>query len=232
MPWRRCSRCWLGAKNRTPWRSRHCEGSSTSEPDFLGYRYIPLAAYATGGAHAAVAAVPHENRVLLAVGTSVELVDPDTGESSGTFSRPFAYQELPSVLRVSADGTRAVQLLVTAGPRCPPACRYLVVYDLASRLHVGDPIAVPFRATDVAISHDGSVVAASGGEDEAWDVATWDATSGRRLARAHRGASAVAFGVGDHAYLGTRKALCTRSMHAPSGYGGRSPRREASRAGG
>ena len=197
-------------------------GVLTSEPDFLGYRYIPL------GANAAVAAVPHEDRMLLAVGTSVVLVDPDTGESSGTFSRPFAYQELPSVLRVSADGTRAVQLLVTAGPRCLLACRYLVVFDLASHLHVGDPIPVPFPAIDVAISHDGSVVAASGGEDELWDVATWDATSGRRLARAHRGASAVTFGVGYHAYLGTsegpvhevdaRTLRVRRTLTAPRGF--------------
>ena len=27
--WRRCSRCWLGAKSRTPWRGRHCEGFSS-----------------------------------------------------------------------------------------------------------------------------------------------------------------------------------------------------------
>jgi hypothetical protein len=169
----------------------------TSEPDFLGYRYIPL------GANAAAAAVPHDDRILMAVGTSVVLVDPATGESSGTFSRPFAYQEVPSVLRVSADGTRAVQLLLKAGPRCPPACRYLVVYDLGSHYHVGSPIDVPFLASDVAISHDGSVVTASGGGSGPWDVATWDAASGRRLARADREASAVTFGVGGHAYLGT-----------------------------
>ena len=51
-------------------------GVLTAEPDFLGYRYIPP------GANAAAAALPHDDRMLLAVGTSVVLVDPATGESS------------------------------------------------------------------------------------------------------------------------------------------------------
>ena len=166
-------------------------GVLTSEPDFLGYRYIPL------GANAAVAAVPHEDRMLLAVGTSVALVDPDTGESSGTFSRPFAYQELPSVLRVSADGTRAVQLLVHGRP--PLSARL----PLPGRLRPGvaparrrpDPRPVPQRPMWPSVT-----------------TAAWwpravgrmrPGTSRRGTPRAgdgwpvlDRGASAVTFGVG------------------------------------
>ena len=161
------------------------------------------------------------------------LVDPDTGEASAAFGRAVAFSELlSSVLRVSADGTRAVQLLTTTGlPGCPPACRTLVVYDLATITHVFAPIDVPFRATDVAISHDGSLVTATGGRVGRWDIATWDATSGRELTRARRGASAVAFGVGDIAYLGTsggpvrevaaRTLNVRRDLPAPRGFTGR-----------
>ena len=210
------------------------QGVLSSEADFLGYRFIPLAippssSSATLGAPAA-AAVPHEDRMLMAVGSSVELRDPDTGATTAAFTRPLADQEGSSVLRVSADGTRAVQLLFTGGGRCPPACHTLVVYDLATHEHVGAPIDVPFRATDVAISHDGSLVAASGGEDERWDVATWGATSGRQVAHARRGASAVAFGAGDIAYLGTsegpvqevdaRTLDVRRVLTAPRGFTG------------
>ena len=195
-----------------------------AESGFLGYRYLRL------GNPRAAAAVPHDGRVLMALGDSVALVNPDTGEASTPFGRTVAYNWNPSVLRVSPDGTRAVQLVAIGGlPGCPPACRHtLLVYDLETRSNVVAPIHVPFRATDVAINQDGSLVTATGGHGGRWDVATWDTTSGRELARAARGAVAVAFGAGDVAYLGTsrgpvrevaaRTLNIRRVLTAPPGY--------------
>jgi DNA-binding SARP family transcriptional activator len=176
----------------------------SAERGFLGYRYVPRHALgASAGNRAAAAAVPHRARVLMAVGSSVALVDPSTGKASVAFKRPVAFNELPSVLRVSSDGTRAVQMFTDSVTRCPSACRVLVVYDLATRNHVAGPIIVPFRATDVAISGNGRLVTAVGGQGERWDVATWDASSGRTLARARLGAASVAFGAGNSLYVGT-----------------------------
>ena len=97
-----------------------------AESGFLGYRYLRL------GNPRAAAAVPHDGRVLMALGDSVALVDPDTGEASTPFGRTVAYNWNPSVLRVSPDGTRAVQLVAIGGSRALPPAAHL------ARLRPGD----------------------------------------------------------------------------------------------
>ncbi len=168
---------------------------------------------------AAAADVPHgDGSVLVAAGSSVALADPLTGKfSSAPFSRRGADSLQTSVLRVSADGSRAVQLLTTStDPRCVErsagvagGCTAFIVYDLAERATIMGPLATPFRGADVAISRDGSLVAVAGGRRG--EVATWDVRTGRLLAHSDglatlpdlRGTeiggatAAVAFGRGD-----------------------------------
>ncbi len=195
----------------------------TSDPGFLGYRAINLVAdYPLPLAAADVST--GDGTILVAAGSSVALADPLTGElASASFSRRTADSLRRSVLRVSADGSRAVQLLTTStDPRCEAGfsggarvCTVLVVYDLAARATVMGPVTTPFPGADVAISRDGSLVAVAGGGRG--EVATWDVLTGRLLAGlegvdtvpAPRGTdiggatAAVAFGRGDRLYVGT-----------------------------
>ena len=195
----------------------------TSDPGFLGYRAINLVAdYPLPLAAADVST--GNGPILVAAGSSVALADPLTGElASASFSRRTADSLRRSVLRVSADGSRAVQLLTTStDPRCEEGssggargCTALVVYDLATRATVMGPVTTPFPGADVAISRDGSLVARGG--RRRGEVATWDVLTGRRLAGLAgvdtvplpRGTdiggatAAVAFGRGDRLYVGT-----------------------------
>ena len=214
---RRCSPCWP-ARQPDALAQAALRDVLASEPDFLGYRFVPL------GANAAAVAVPHEDRILIAW-APCRAGGPGQGGSSGTFNRPFAYQEVPSALRVSADGTRAVRMLMAAPARSTLACRYLVVFDLASRLHISDPIPVPFPADQSGHQsrrqhHRCERSPGSGLQHR--NVEHHRAGDG---SPARRRASAWPWRR-RHAYLGASEALCTGSMRAPYSCGGRSPRRE------
>jgi hypothetical protein len=164
-------------------------GSLTAQPELIGYRYV------WPGFNPAVAAVPGRTDMLVASGNALQVLNPEAATLSPAFGRYGAATDLPSQLRVSADGTRAVQRLEEDFvPGCRGVCRSLKVYDLVAKSSIGRPIPVPFDAGDVAISDDGSVVAAVGIGGSTWDTGTWDATSGRPLARARLGGEAVTFG--------------------------------------
>ena len=69
-------------------------GSLTSASGFLGRGWLP-------GAFVAASALPHDTRILIASGTTVRLLDPESGQASVPFARPLNEIEVPSVLRVS-----------------------------------------------------------------------------------------------------------------------------------
>jgi DNA-binding SARP family transcriptional activator len=162
--------------------------SLVAQPELLGYRFLFL-----GDNHAA-AALPGQTDILVASGSSVERLHPESGSATPGFSRRAAAIDVASELRVSADGLRAAQLLTTGvSAQCPVGCRSIVLYDVVAQRQLGDLIPVPFLARDVALSEDGSVVAAVGIGASRWDTATWDAGTGRPLARARLGAQSTAF---------------------------------------
>ncbi|MBF4763182.1 winged helix-turn-helix domain-containing protein [Nocardioides islandensis] len=165
---------------------------------FLGYRANPF------GAFMAAAEVPGQDRFLVASGTSVGLMDPVTGRTTGPVRRYLPAVEVPSVLRVSADGRRAVQLVTPSiSTACPPSCPVIAVYDLQPLRAHRRAIETDFTASDVAVSPDGSLVTAVGGEGR-WDVRTWETASGRLVAQDRMGVTAVAYSGPDRLLLGAR----------------------------
>ena len=184
-----------------------------TEPGLLGYRTVQLAD--VEDTPVAAVALPDSDQVLVAVGSSVILTDPDTGRSTtAAFSRRVAASSRGSALRVGADGTHAVHLIsVSNDARCSGTsrdqargCTQLVVYDVTTRAPVLGPLTPPFGVTDIAISDDGSIVAVAGARGA---VATWDVQSARLLGASRPAASAgrpsngtVAFGRGDRLYVG------------------------------
>ncbi len=198
-------------------------GSLTAAPGFIGYSYLGL------GRHGVAAAVASRRRFLAAVGSSVAMVDPSTGEAGSTFSRPIQDENLPSVLRVSTDGTLAVQLMPTPPASvCAPPCSAFVAYDVTTGQWTAGPVRTKYRALDVAVSPDGDLVAVA----ERGLVGVWNARTGHRIALARLGATAVALGTHGRLYLGSlgatvrevrarRPRSCSgeSSSHAPAPIG-------------
>ena len=183
-------------------------GSLTSASGFLGRSRLP-------GSFAAVGVLPDEDQLLLAEGTTVRLLNPKTGELGVPFARSLNYAEVNSVLRVSGDGTRAVQLINThIQTKCPPNCPVIVVYDVRARQVLGPPIEVGFDATDIAVSADGRLVSATGGGRRG-GVATWDTSTGKRLSHARSGGTALTYGLGDQLFLASPSGPM-RELSAPT----------------
>ena len=167
----------------------------TAAPGFLGYVYLEL------GRHAAVAAFPGRRHFIAALGTTVALVDATTGKTKRTFARAQALRFLPrTVIRVSADGARAVQLTPAASSSCESSCSEFVIYDVRDTRAIFGPVTTPYRAVDVAISQDGNLLALATADGI---VSVFDVKAGRRIAQARTGATAVAFGAHDELYLGS-----------------------------
>jgi DNA-binding SARP family transcriptional activator/outer membrane protein assembly factor BamB len=127
----------------------------TGSPGFVGYERLPAQRFVTG------ALVPHTSLAVAALdGRQLTLVDLNTGVPENRFP-PAAPDALDySVVRVSGDGRFVTQL--TDVQSTAPA-NTLTVYELATGRAVLGPLSLPFYAGDVAINHDGSLVAVAGG---------------------------------------------------------------------
>ncbi len=173
----------------------------TASPGFLGYRSLSI-----GVSPLAVAAVP-DGRLLASSGNAVVLLDPSSERPPATFQREDPARGGPSELEVSADGSRAVQLL--NGPfdsRCRTVCWLLAVVDIAHERFLRPAWRAPSGTSDVAISANGRMVAAVAPSGDRWRLVTWDAVTGRALAAGPVGGASVVFG-GRWLYVGRPDGL-------------------------
>ena len=143
-------------------------GAVTAEPGFLGYRWADL----SDGP--AAAAVPGTGQVLVANGTAVQLLDPESADLSPAFGRDLTGSCRQRASRERRRIARRAAADVAERTELPSGCHLLVVDDLLTRRAITMAVPVPFAATDVAISDDGSLVAAVGIGGSRWDTATWE----------------------------------------------------------
>lgn len=148
-------------------------GVFTATPGFIGHRYVEDADNLTGDL------VPRTTTAVVALdGVRPSLVDVRTGHLTRSFLTPDSGDRWGRAVKVSADGRRAVHLLVSAEPGCfdragaepPPECGAFVVYDVATGEPVGEPVELPGGPGHVAINADGSVVAVVATHDGALSV--------------------------------------------------------------
>ncbi|WP_380167605.1 BTAD domain-containing putative transcriptional regulator [Jannaschia sp. R86511] len=158
-------------------------GVFTTDPGFLGHRYLPGARWVTGDV------VPGSVTAVVSVdGGPPALLDLDGGGLDARFGRSSVGAGTTARIRVSRDGSRVVTLAVPdpADPCDLPAgalagCASITVHDVGSGRRVMGPTVVPFTAGDVAIDDDGSRVAVAGGE--AGDVVVHRTSDGALVGR-------------------------------------------------
>jgi outer membrane protein assembly factor BamB len=140
----------------------------TGSPGFVGYQHVPAERFVAG------ALVPHTSLAVAALdGRQLTLIDLNTGEAEDRFP-PAARDTLDySVVRVSGDGRLVAQL---ADVKATKPANALTIYDVATGRPVFGPLRPPFYAGDVAINHDGSLVAVAGGS--AGDLAVYRVADG------------------------------------------------------
>lgn len=160
-------------------------GTFTDAPGFLGYTTTPYEVIQG-------APVPGTTSAVLGSGNRLHVADLDSGELGPRFDHPMEAENTnQQVLRVSGDGTRAVQLLFDPAHmhecgfyeaferRDGAGCTVVTVFDVATGRAVFGPAPTPFSGGDVAIDHTGATVAVTGGHDG--DLATYDVDRGRLL---------------------------------------------------
>jgi DNA-binding SARP family transcriptional activator/WD40 repeat protein len=141
-------------------------GTFTAAPSFLGYRYLPgtrLDGDVVAGTTTAIVALDDGQLGVL------DLV---SGDLDRRFPSPDS-SEAASLVRVSADGSVAVQYLDTSadagcvsGSSAVTAARWcgtVSIFDIASGSLLFGPVRPPFPVGDVAIDADGEHVAVAGG---------------------------------------------------------------------
>ncbi|MDT7578688.1 MAG: hypothetical protein QOH17_5021, partial [Pseudonocardiales bacterium] len=140
-------------------------GTFTAAPGFLGNRYMPNAQSLLG------ARIPHTEKVIVARdGRYLQVRDLDTGELVHTLPTTDLGNLEGMDVAVSGDGRRIAQLL--ACERSP--CSFVLVYNLITGQPIGRPIRLAVSGERVAISDDGTVVAAASARDGAVTVFTAD----------------------------------------------------------
>lgn len=189
-------------------------GGFTAAAGFLGYTRVPYEAIQGD-------TVPGTTRAAVASGGRLHVVDLESGDLGPSFEHPVeSSKAVQSVVRVSGDGSRVAHLMTApekayfcgrhADSGDEPGCTLLVVFDIATGEPELGPLATPVRGDDLAIDHDGGLVAVVGGRDG--DLVTYDVDSGRRLGRLEapprppdvyigRDTASVTFGEDSHVYV-------------------------------
>jgi DNA-binding SARP family transcriptional activator/WD40 repeat protein len=183
-------------------------GTFTETPNFLGYQYLP-------GASLAGALIPGSSQAVVALdGTELAVYDLETGELQTPFDRGVI-DAFESVIEVSDDGKRVAQLVMSPDIESCEAtgsnCSVLTVLDLETGETMVEPFDVAFNAGDVALSPDGSMVAAAGGMNG--DLAVYDAKDGDLVGSLpglgpddlRRNTAAVAFSRNGMLYVGSQQ---------------------------
>ena len=160
-------------------------GTFTYSPGFLGYQNVD-AGFLNG------VLVPGTGGAAVADGGDLEVLHLDTGELDRRFQdlgpEAFGYSDL----RVSGDGRRVVQQVAwRGGTGCDTlqkfrvhdgrGCTRLAGYDLRTGRLLFGPITGPFGDGDIALNHDGSLLATAGGY--AGDIAVLRLSDGRQVGR-------------------------------------------------
>jgi DNA-binding SARP family transcriptional activator/WD40 repeat protein len=182
-------------------------GTFTATPNFLGYQYLP-------GESLAGALIPGSSRAVVALdGTELSVFDLETGELQTPFVTGVI-DAFESVIEVSDDGKLVAQLVMSPDIGSCEAtnsnCSVLTVLDLETGETVVEPFDVAFNAGDVALSADGSMVAAAGGIDG--DLVVYDAREGALVGSLpglgpddlRRNTAAVAFSRDGMLYVGSQ----------------------------
>jgi DNA-binding SARP family transcriptional activator/WD40 repeat protein len=153
-------------------------------PGLMDYHYLGADFYTTG------ALVPGTSTAVVALdGRHLGILDIDNGRWEHL---PGPYEIPPSVpdIQVSGDGRyAAVYRALDSDDRCSDlayvqatdghGCAAFWVYRLADRSRVLGPVTPPFSVGDLALNHDGSLVAVSGGYDG--DVALYRTDDGQLI---------------------------------------------------
>ncbi|MDQ4053059.1 MAG: winged helix-turn-helix domain-containing protein [Actinomycetota bacterium] len=148
-------------------------GTFTGSPGFMSNRYVDGATSLNG------ALVTGTTRAVVALDrVRPEVIDLETGSTLVTFPAPKGDYELGRTIRVSADGRRAVHLLLDGSERCfvfglsasSLGCGAFVVYDVVTGERLAGPVQLPGGPGHVAISDDGALVAVVASHDGALSV--------------------------------------------------------------
>jgi WD40 repeat protein len=146
-------------------------GTFTAADGFLGHRYIAGAERWLDGA-----LVPGTTTAVVALdGDRLAVADMASGAIDDRLDDDEQPDGFGIALRVSGDGRFVVQLRGVESPGCNDeaslaetngrGCATISVYDVASGVRTFGPVTPPFGPGDVAISGDGSRVAAVGGDN-------------------------------------------------------------------